>query len=117
VEGIARGELKPGDSLPSVRQLGVDLGINLHTVNKAYSALEAEGFVRIYGRRGAVISDLHLYDKPFLRELEESLSVLFLEAKGRGVGNELFETIVKKVLDQPAASAPENIPANKRGKP
>ena len=35
VAAIATGELAPGDGLPSVRTLGRDLGINLHTVNKA----------------------------------------------------------------------------------
>ena len=35
IEAIARGELAPGDALPSVRSLASDLGINLHTVNKA----------------------------------------------------------------------------------
>ncbi|MDR2108390.1 MAG: GntR family transcriptional regulator [Coriobacteriales bacterium] len=53
VDALVRGELVEGDRLPSVRQLAVDLGINLHTVNKAYKALEREGYLRIQGRRGA----------------------------------------------------------------
>lgn len=51
IEGIARGELSPGDSLPSVRQLAADLGINLHTVNKAYAVLRDEGYVAMRGPR------------------------------------------------------------------
>ena len=39
IAAIAGDELSPGDSLPSVRSLAVDLGINLHTVNKAYALL------------------------------------------------------------------------------
>ena len=57
VAGIATGELEPGMSLPSVRSLASDLGINLHTVNKAYAVLRAEGYVQMRGRAGAVISE------------------------------------------------------------
>ena len=57
VAGIATGELEPGMALPSVRALASDLGINLHTVNKAYAVLRDEGYVRMRGRAGAVIAD------------------------------------------------------------
>ena len=54
--GIATSELKEGDTLPSVRQLAEDIGINMHTVNKAYTVLKQEGFVRVDRRRGAVVA-------------------------------------------------------------
>lgn len=57
VAGIATGALEPGQSLPSVRALASDLGINLHTVNKAYAVLRDEGYVTMRGRAGAVIAD------------------------------------------------------------
>ena len=57
IEAIARGELVPGQALPSVRSLASDLGINLHTVNKAYSVLRDEGYVLMRGRSGAYIAD------------------------------------------------------------
>ena len=56
VEGIAVGELEPGTKLPSVRALATDLGINLHTVNKAYALLRDEGYVTMRGRAGAVVA-------------------------------------------------------------
>ncbi len=40
---VASGRLKPGDLVPSVRQMAVDLQVNMMTVSKAYSRLEAEG--------------------------------------------------------------------------
>ena len=40
---IARGDLEPGDRLPTVRQLAVDLSINPNTVIRAYRELEIEG--------------------------------------------------------------------------
>ena len=54
--GIATNELKEGDALPSVRQLAENIGINMHTVNKAYTVLKQEGFVRVDRRRGAVVA-------------------------------------------------------------
>lgn len=56
VLGIATSMLQEGDTLPSVRQLADDIGINMHTVNKAYSVLCQEGFVTIDRRRGAVVA-------------------------------------------------------------
>lgn len=55
VEAVAEGTLRAGDSLPSTRQLASDLGINFHTVNKAYDQLRAEGLLRLNRRSGAVI--------------------------------------------------------------
>lgn len=57
IAGIASGGLRPGDALPSVRSLAEDLGINLHTVNKAYATLRDEGYVIMLGRRGAYVAD------------------------------------------------------------
>lgn len=56
IMGIATDQLKIGETLPSVRQLADTVGINMHTVNKAYSVLRQEGFVTIDRRKGAVIS-------------------------------------------------------------
>ena len=54
--GIATARIREGDELPSVRQLAGDIGINMHTVNKAYAVLKQEGFVKVDRRRGAVIA-------------------------------------------------------------
>lgn len=53
--GMAKGTLQPGERLPSVRQLAKDIGINLHTVNKAYQQLRDENFLLIHRQRGVVI--------------------------------------------------------------
>lgn len=55
IRGILKGELLPGEQLPSVRQLSADLGINMHTVNKVYKILENEGFLSINKKKGAFI--------------------------------------------------------------
>jgi GntR family transcriptional regulator len=54
---IARGDLKPGDRLPTVRQLAVDLAINPNTVIRAYRELEIEGMLDTQQGSGTFISD------------------------------------------------------------
>ena len=79
IMGIATDQLKIGETLPSVRQLADTVGINMHTVNKAYSVLRQEGFVTIDRRKGAVIS----IDENKIRALEEMKeNLLVVLAKG-----------------------------------
>ena len=56
IAGIARRELSPGEALPSVRSLAADLGINFHTVLKAYQQLKQEGFILIHRQKGVVVN-------------------------------------------------------------
>ncbi|WP_441249073.1 GntR family transcriptional regulator [Kitasatospora sp. McL0602] len=55
VEAIAGGGLVEGSPLPSTRQLAGDLGINFHTVNKAYDLLRREGLLQLNRKSGAVV--------------------------------------------------------------
>ncbi|MBQ6104310.1 MAG: GntR family transcriptional regulator [Lachnospiraceae bacterium] len=67
IMGIATSEIREGESLPSVRDLAEDIGINMHTVNKAYSILKQEGYLKLDRRRGAVVC----LDADRLRTIEE----------------------------------------------
>ena len=86
IAGIAAGELRPGDALPSVRSLAEDLGINLHTVNKAYATLRDEGYVIMLGRRGAYVADAPANPTAGMDEaaLEAALAKLATEFKASG---------------------------------
>jgi len=53
---IARGDLREGVTLPPVRQLAADLGVNLNTVAVAYRQLQDEGLIRVPHGSGAVVS-------------------------------------------------------------
>jgi GntR family transcriptional regulator len=53
---IARGELREGVTLPPVRQLAADLGVNLNTVAVAYRQLQNEGLITVRHGSGAVVS-------------------------------------------------------------
>ena len=52
--GIATSRFQEGDMLPSVRQLADTIGINMHTVNKAYTVLKQEGYVKVDRRKGEI---------------------------------------------------------------
>ncbi len=52
---LVNGELKPGDQLPPVRRLGMDLGVHFNTVAEAYRTLAEEGWLEIARRRGVKV--------------------------------------------------------------
>lgn len=56
IEGIASGELQLGEALPSVRNLAADIGVNLHTVNKAYTLLKQDGYIQVHRQKGVVVN-------------------------------------------------------------
>lgn len=84
--GIARGDLQPGDQLPTVRQLAVDLSINPNTVIRAYRELEIEGVIDTYQGSGTFVGNR----KPRIDELERQrmldqiLTELLARASGYG---------------------------------
>ena len=89
VGAIARGELLPADRLPSVRALASDLGVNLHTVNKAYAVLRDEGYLLMRGRSGATVADYRQVATPErkaanVERLASELHRLALEHRAQG---------------------------------
>ena len=59
---IEAGVLKPGDRLPSVRQLAIDNGINPNTVAKAYAEMEKNGYVYNVPKKGVYVAEMHIED-------------------------------------------------------
>ncbi len=94
IKAIARGELKLNESLPSVRAMAEEIGINLHTVNKAYNLLKDEGYINIDRRKGAMINNLPL-NKSIESEgsLKEEIELLVAECYLKGVKEEEFLAI------------------------
>lgn len=94
---LARGEIKTGDILPSVRQLASDLGVNLHTVNKAYQKLRDLGYVEMDRRFGSKIYDvITSYDNP-LSEIGDELLYLLGDLKNRNYEKEEILALVEEV--------------------
>jgi len=96
--GIATEHILEGDSLPSVRQLADNIGINMHTVNKAYSVLRQEGFIKLDRRRGAVIS-LDANKVRAIQELRSNLGVLLARAICMEVSREETHALVDELYN------------------
>ncbi|MGL4656142.1 MAG: GntR family transcriptional regulator [Sarcina sp.] len=94
VKSIATGVLNDGDSLPSVREMSSMIEVNLHTINKAYNLLKAEGFVKIDRRTGAIIEVRERVE--YREQFEEKLELILSEAFLMGISK---DEIVEKVLD------------------
>ncbi len=89
--GIAKNELKPGEKLPSVRQLSEEIGINLHTVSKAYNILKDEGYLIIDRRIGAMVSEKVLVgDEKFIKDINNEMKYIIADSKNRGITKEEF---------------------------
>ena len=96
--GIATGRIREGDSLPSVRQLAENISINMHTVNKAYSVLRQEGFVKLDRRKGAVIC-LEADKNQILQEMKEEIAVVMAKGICRGVRREEVHQLVDEMYE------------------
>ena len=100
VMGIGRGELKLGESLPTVRQLAQDIGVNTMTVNKAYQILKTEGHVKIDRRHGAIVSDNIDMDIVFREKLENELELLLAEAAINGMDKRDFLSMCNEIYSK-----------------
>ena len=97
--GIATANIHEVDSLPSVRQLADTIGVNMHTVNKAYNVLKQEGFITLDKRRGAVIA----LDENKIRAVEEmrqQLQIVLAKACCRAISREEIHELVDEILDE-----------------
>ena len=99
VFGVAKGELKYGDSLPTVRQLAADIGVNPMTVNRAYSILKNEGTIIIDRRHGAKISLKSLDSTTFDVDFDQRAILLISEASTRGATKEELTEHISKLID------------------
>ena len=96
--GIATDQIREGDTLPSVRQLADNIRINMHTVNKAYSVLKQEGFLRVDRRRGAVIA-LDTDKMRTISEMRRDLSVILARGVCKNVSREEVHNLVDSIYD------------------
>ena len=99
IVGIATDAIREGDVLPSVRSLAETIGINMHTVNKAYSVLKQEGFVKLDRRKGAVIAVD--FDKiQAIEEIMSGMQVLLAKAACQDISREEIHGLVDSIMDQ-----------------
>ena len=96
---IVRAELREGENLPSVRDLAERIGINMHTVNKAYAVLRQEGYLRLDRRRGAVVA-VDMDQVKATMQLGETLDMVLAQAICKNVAREDVHQLVDQIYDR-----------------
>ena len=99
IMGIATDTIREGDTLPSVRQMAEMAGINMHTVNKAYTMLKQEGFIQLDRRRGAVIA-LDIDKANSILKLKENLRLLLAKGSCKNISREEVHVLVDEIYDE-----------------
>ena len=101
IKSIAKGDLKINESLPSVRNMAEEIGVNLHTVNKSYNLLKDEGYINIDRRKGAIVKELPLAKADDnIRKIESMLDLLVAESYLLGMSKEEFLDYSSKLFDE-----------------
>lgn len=99
IYGIATSQIQEGENLPSVRDLAENVGINMHTVNKAYTILKQEGYLKLDRRKGAVIA----IDNDKLKaveEMREDMRVVLAKAFCKNISCEEAHEIVTDIFGE-----------------
>ena len=94
--GIATSQFHEGDSLPSVRQMADIIGINMHTVNKAYTVLRQEGYVKVDRRKGAVIA-IDVDRIRTLEELKKELQVILAKGSCKNITKDEIQERIEEI--------------------
>lgn len=99
IMGIAASQFREGDALPSVRQLAEVVGINMHTVNKAYTVLKQEGYVKVDRRKGAIIA-IDENRSNVREELMRELQVMIAKGSCKNLTREDFHQMIDDIYEE-----------------
>ena len=99
IMGIATSVIHEADSLPSVRQLADTVGVNMHTVNKAYNVLKREGYISLDKRRGAVIA-LDVDKLEQLEEMRRQLRIVLARGCCKNISRSEVHELVDEIFDE-----------------
>ena len=99
IYGIATSRIQEGDSLPSVRELAENIGINMHTVNKAYTILKQEGYVKLDRRKGAVIA-VDINKLQGIEDMRNDLRGILAKAICKNISCEEAHLIIDQIFEE-----------------
>ncbi|MFG6339161.1 MAG: GntR family transcriptional regulator [Lachnospiraceae bacterium] len=99
IMGIASSQFQEGDMLPSVRQLADTIGINMHTVNKAYTVLKQEGYVKVDRRRGVMVA-VDIDRMRAIEEIREDLMVTLAKASCKNISGEEVHALIDEIYEE-----------------
>lgn len=99
IMAIVKSELQEGQNLPSVREMAETVGINMHTVNKAYAVLRQEGYLTLDRRRGAVVA-VDMDQVKATMELADTLDLVLARAICKNVARQDVHELVDQIYNQ-----------------
>ena len=85
--------------MPSVRNLADDIGVNMHTVNKAYLSLKQDGFLKVDRRKGAVVS-VDIDKIRSLHKMKCLLKPVVASAMVKGIDREEAKQLIDEIYDE-----------------
>ena len=99
-EQILNGQIPEGSTLPSIRQLAKEVGVSVITTTRAYSDLEAEGFIATMQGKGSVVlsKDNSMVREQYLMRIEEGLTTAIETARVMGLSNGELTEIFQNLL-------------------
>jgi GntR family transcriptional regulator len=101
-EQVSNGMLKPGEELPSVREVADNLSINMHTVRSAYLKLQDQGIINLHlGRRARIAQrPLPHHNADMEADIKARLKELITDALLIGISPENFRQLTNQQLGQ-----------------
>jgi GntR family transcriptional regulator len=100
-EQILNGQIKEGETLPSIRQLAKEIGVSVITTTRAYSDLEAEGFIATMQGRGSIVlsKENELLREQYLKRIEDGLTTAVETAKAIQMSKKELLELCKSVWE------------------
>lgn len=100
IKSLSQNDLQYGETLPSVRQLASDIGVNLHTVNKAYKMLEEDGIIVMDRRFGSKIVDKTKdISESQKRKVKEELDFIIALAKVKNIEKSDLDRLIGDIWE------------------
>lgn len=101
-EQILNGQIPEGSTLPSIRQLARETGVSVITTTRAYSDLEAEGFIAAMQGKGSVVLSKNnsMLKEQYLIRIEEGLTTAIETAKAIGMPEGELRAVFENLLGE-----------------
>lgn len=98
---VVRGDLKAGGNLPSVRMLASDLGVNMHTINKAYNLLVDEAIL-IKSQKGYMVQEesLRQASQELKEEMKKRLETIMVDAYIHHVPEKEIDSWTQEIMNK-----------------
>lgn len=100
IKSLSQNDLQYGEALPSVRQLASDIGVNLHTVNKAYKMLEEDGIIVMDRRFGSkIVDETRDISENQKRKVKEELDFIIALAKVKNIEKSDLDELIENIWE------------------